>query len=248
MDESSTIRFLVLGADPVFTAEAFTAADEQTAVTDYRIEQTVTALDGQAYLSAYLDEQGYTSAQLADVQIMNLLRKTLTDTKSVMITSDDLAAVLEQQRIIGMVYEVTFAPQQTKTIEVGYLINGTMDRTATVAAVYRFEYLLSPAQYWAYFANLQVDIYTPEQAPYLTESSLSFTKIEAGHYRYTGADLPDGELSFTLYRYEQISTADYISKKLADWSLYLPAVALIGGIAALTCGAVLVFRLIRRKP
>lgn len=61
--------------------------------------------------------------------------------------------------------------------------------------VYAYTYLLSPAQSWASFGDLDIAIETPF---YLTESSLSgFEKTDAG-YALHREGLPSGELTFTL--------------------------------------------------
>ena len=67
--------------------------------------------------------------------------------------------------------------------------------------LYYYNYLLSPAQKWANFGELIVDIDTPF---YLSDSSLNFEKREGG-YSLTRAKLPLGELTFTLSEEERTS-------------------------------------------
>ncbi len=60
--------------------------------------------------------------------------------------------------------------------------------------LYKFTYLLSPAQKWAKFGELTIDIDTPF---YLSDSTLEFQPREGG-YTFTRSSLPLGELTFTL--------------------------------------------------
>ena len=56
-------------------------------------------------------------------------------------------------------------------------------------------YLLSPAEKWAEFKDIEININTPFE---ILESTLSeLEKTEKG-YRYTHKGLPEGELEFTL--------------------------------------------------
>lgn len=59
---------------------------------------------------------------------------------------------------------------------------------------YHYTYLLSPAQKWAKFGELTVDIDTPY---YISDPSLKFETREGG-YTFTRDRLPLGELTFTL--------------------------------------------------
>ncbi len=61
--------------------------------------------------------------------------------------------------------------------------------------IYDYTYLLSPAQEWGEFGELEIVVNTPY---YMTENSLgTFEKTEFG-YKLKQDDLPEGELEFTL--------------------------------------------------
>ena len=68
--------------------------------------------------------------------------------------------------------------------------------------VYRYEYLLSPAQKWASFREIEIHIDTPY---YLSDSSLTFEKREGG-YSLSRNSLPIGELTFSLTETERVTT------------------------------------------
>lgn len=59
---------------------------------------------------------------------------------------------------------------------------------------YTYQYMLSPALYWADYGNITIRVETPY---YLTGSSLEFTQ-EDGVYVYTKDSLPMCDLSFTI--------------------------------------------------
>lgn len=67
---------------------------------------------------------------------------------------------------------------------------------------YRYEYLLSPAQTWAKFGELVIDVETPF---FISGSSLDFVKRDGG-YVFTRQGLPMGELTFTLTEQEVDAT------------------------------------------
>lgn len=90
-------------------------------------------------------------------------------------------------------------PAKGKTVNsVTAPIYPTMDGGRT-QDLYYYNYLLSPAQKWADFGQLTVDIDTPF---YLSDSSLNFEKREGG-YTLTRGKLPLGELTFTLSEEER---------------------------------------------
>ncbi len=60
---------------------------------------------------------------------------------------------------------------------------------------YQYVYLLSPAEKWAEFKDIEININTPFEILKSTLSELE--KTEKG-YRYTHKSLPEGELEFTL--------------------------------------------------
>ncbi len=100
-------------------------------------------------------------------------------------------------------YSLTVPAGESVQNSVSAPIYPTIDGS-TRQPLYRYTYLLSPAQKWASFGKLTVDIDTPY---FLTESSLTFEKREGG-YTLTRESLPLGELTFTLSREERPIAAD----------------------------------------
>lgn len=89
-------------------------------------------------------------------------------------------------------YEITLAPGERIVNTVTAPIYPSIDEYMK-PAVFKYTYLLSPAQSWADFGSLDIAVNTPF---YLIDNS-AFEKTETG---YTAAfdGLPEGELEFTL--------------------------------------------------
>lgn len=108
--------------------------------------------------------------------------------------------------------------------------------------VYKYTYLLSPAQTWADFGNLDIVINTPF---YLIDNE-AFEKTDTG-YRLSLNGLPDGELEFSL------SSSKKPVNDNSGFFVFILAVfgflvVLIGAIALLIFGAVaLICRQMRRN-
>ncbi len=153
-----------------------------------------------------------------DVQLLNLLAGYLSHTTDKYMQDFDLTSLFYQKRLFYLNYEVAFNSEQTHELAISYLINGTMDKSETVAPTHSFTYLLSPAKNWASFNDLTIDIYTSSDIPYIIASSLAFDKVNSNHYQYKRAQLPNTELEFTLYQNEKISLGDRVMYRLNRWS------------------------------
>ncbi len=117
---------------------------------------------------------------------------------------DALYDFLEQKRILVLTYEVPFSAGQTRRVSVQYPMSGAMDARRTASPVYSYGYLLSPAKRWAGFRNLSIQILPPKEAPYVVRSSLPMTRLQSGAYSAKLASLPDEDLTFSLYRSQQL--------------------------------------------
>ena len=92
---------------------------------------------------------------------------------------------------------------------------------------YEYTYLLSPAQQWVEFKNIEININTPF---YMLDSSLDgMEKTETG-FEYTSDGLPQGELTFTLCAEENPSTEVNTAYM---WFYLIPVLAVAGPVVAL---------------
>ena len=143
----------------------------------------------------------------------------------VSVTADGQALSFTQQEVenddpdrdrTALVYTVEFPAGGTREVVVRYPSFSYSIQEGTTYWRHTFTYLLSPAQYWAHFGTLDVEISAPEEAPYIIDSTLPLE--EAGEGRYTAHfdGLPEGELEFTLYRAPSITLWDRCNAFLQD--------------------------------
>lgn len=171
----------------------------------------------------------------------------------VSVTADGQALSFTQQEVenddpdrerTALVYTVEFPAGGTREVAVSYPSFSYSIQEGTTYWRHTFTYLLSPAQYWAHFGTLDVEISAPEEAPYIIDSTLPLE--EAGEGRYTAHfdGLPEGELEFTLYREPSITLWDRCNAFLQDAGY---AVFFLGPVILVVAVLVIVWVLLRRQ-
>jgi len=121
-----------------------------------------------------------------------------------------------------------------------------MDKTKTVDPLYTFDYILNPAKNWKDFKNLNIEIITPQEAPYIVKSSVDLIKGENKVYTATLAALPEEDLSFTLYADKKITLLDKTVGNLQNsFGYFTPFV--IGAVVILIIGIIIVVIILKRK-
>ncbi len=101
--------------------------------------------------------------------------------------------------------------------------------------VLSYTYLLSPAQKWASFGGIEIEIKTPL---FLSDSSLKFDKVEGG-YRLERNALPLGELTFSLSE-KEISRVNLYSPYDEGDTALIVAIVLLSIFAAAGIAGVVV--------
>lgn len=171
----------------------------------------------------------------------------------VSVTADGQALSFTQQEVenddpdrerTALVYTVEFPADGTREVAVSYPSFSYSIQEGTTYWRHTFTYLLSPAQYWAHFGTLDVEISAPEEAPYIIDSTLPLE--EAGEGRYTAHfdGLPEGELEFTLYREPSITLWDRCNAFLQDAGY---AMFFLGPVILVVAVLVIVWVLLRRQ-
>ena len=229
VDGQTNVTLLVIGDDLTFSTQAYTSYEKTTEFTDFTVDTTNEIVQPKGYLLSYLKENfnNKTISLIDDNQILNIIKYYLHSFQTGYESAWEIRSYAEYKRMMAIVYEVNFAANETKTIKVGYLINGTMDKTKTATPTYSFKYLLSPASYWASFKDLTIDVITPTASPYIIESSVAFELESVNHYEVKLSALPEDELTFTLYKNQAITTSDKLDKILSNWGYYLPFIYLL---------------------
>lgn len=142
-------------------------------------------------------------------------------------------------------YTMSFAPNATSTIVVSYdtQLGGEVSYSTTVELLY----YLTPAQYWADFSDLTINLTLDELHPslYTYSTSLDFTQTGEYTYQYTSDTLPDTELTIVA-RESSIERANYsLLMILVFVALPVGIVAVIGAVIAVVI--VIIVRSIRYK-
>ena len=185
----------------------------------------------------------------SDIQLYNLYAKVLDNyfTENMGYSSEhDLYGYGNCQRILTLVYTVKFPDNSEKEVSVSYNASGTMDKRETSEPLYSFDYILNPAKNWEDFKNLNITIITPRKAPHIVKSSTRFTKGENNTYTATLSELPETDLSFTLYAHEKITLLDKIQGKLGR-NLWHFTFLLIYAIVFMIIGIIIVKLILRSK-
>lgn len=159
---------------------------------------------------------------------------------------DSLMVQKHSNRIITLVYTVTFPEKTSKEVSVSYNISGTMDRRKTAYPLYTFDYIFSPAKNWGDFGNLDIEIITPPQAPYVVESSLQLINKEDGLYTASLTSLPEEDFRFSLYEKEKITLLDEVQGNLQIRFGYFTPVVL-GGVLLFATAGIITFVYKRRR-
>lgn len=241
--EAETLEILVLGSNIKFNINAYTDGEliEETDLYTYKISSQEVEL--MSFIKKYIEEyhikfRGESDDPLIftldEVQFYNLYGKALNQAFTVnqgYAICEDLTAQDYSKRVFILVYNVDFPANSQKNVAVNYRVSGTMDRTRTTKPVYSFQYLLNPAQNWSSFGDLDIEIITPEEAPYIVESSLELNNEGERLYKASFNSLPPGDLTFSLYGKEKISVLEKVYVSLRGSIIFLGVLLIFVGVA-----------------
>ena len=249
--EPEILEIYVLGEDIDLEINAYIDGElkEKTDLFTHRI--STREVEVRPYLMEYIknNTNGKISGMISDNQLYNLYAKSLDEyfIKNMGFSSEhDIMAQENYERILTLIYYVEFPQNSSKEVSVSYRTSGTMDKTETVKPLYSFDYILNPAKNWSDFKNLNIKIITPEEAPYIVKSNIELSKGENKVYTATLTDLPEDDLSFTLYIDEKITLLDKVGGNLQrSFGYFTPLV--IGAIALLIIGVIIMAVVHKRK-
>ena len=241
---AEVLEIFVLGEDIDPKINAYTDGElkNQTDLLTYQIS-TREVETGQ-YLMEFIKSNSSINKHdiISDTQLYNLYAKSLDKhfaQNRGYAYGNDLVAQENYMRILTLVYAVEFQPDSSQEVSVSYKTSGTMDMRKTAKPMYSFDYIFNPAKSWSDFKNLNIEIITPQEAPYIAQSNIEFTRKEKNIYSATLAGLPEEDLSFTLYADEKITAADRFAGNLRRMLRYF-APFVISAAALLVGGALLI--------
>lgn len=90
-------------------------------------------------------------------------------------------------------FTVSFAPDQTRVLELEYVPNNSRDYSRFVSPARRFDYLLQPARHWASFGTLHIELLAPSGRAAAVRPVLD--QVESGKYVGDFSGLPTENLS-----------------------------------------------------
>ena len=211
--KAEILEIFVLGGDINFKVSGYMdgGLEEKTDLFDYEVLTDEVEI-GQ-YLMTYINSDDEKDKnQIRDTQLYNLYARALDEywmKHAGLTTKNDLLSEQYQQRILTLVYTVEFLENSYSDLCISYNTSGTMDRRKTPKPLYSFDYILNPAKNWESFKDLNIEIIPPAEAPYIVDSNIQFTKKD-GIYTAILEDLPEDDLTFTLYEKEKVGLSDKI--------------------------------------
>jgi hypothetical protein len=220
--EEETMEIYVLGEDISFDAKGFTSGNLEKETDKFEYEIITEEIDVETFLKNYADyylnkyaenHEKMTKGRISEIQLYNLYAESLDkylDRNLGVCTKGDIMSETWATRIITLVYSVNFPQNSKKVISVSYKTKGTMDRRETVEPQFTYDYILNPASNWKGFKNLNIKIITPEEAPYIVNSSIGLNKEDNNVYTAYSEELPEEDFTFTLYSKEKITLVDRI--------------------------------------
>jgi hypothetical protein len=249
-DKPTTLEVFVLGEDIGIFTNTYIAGKAKGKTDLLTCQISTQEVEFKSYFMDYI--KSHTNASLrgmtSDTQLYNLYAKALDRCfKANMGYSSeyDLMAQGDYKRIMTLVYTVEFPKDSEKEISVSYNTSGTMDKTETAKPLYSFDYILNPATNWRDFKNLNIEIITPKQAPYIVKSSVDLIKGENKLYTATLTDLPAEDLSFTLYADEKITLLDKAAGNLQNSFEYFAPFEIVASVLLL--GIIIIVIIVKRN-
>lgn len=97
-----------------------------------------------------------------------------------------------------LTYTVEFEPNEVKTMEINYKIQGTYNIIKTTKPIYTYKYDLYTSKYWSTFNNFAMKINLGEKYKYLIERSVPF---EQNENKFTSllSNTPKDIISYSIY-------------------------------------------------
>ncbi|WP_026894664.1 hypothetical protein [Clostridiisalibacter paucivorans] len=223
------LEIFVIGEDIDLDINGYIDGEFKKETDLYRYEIYTEKTKFKSYLVEHIKEDIEYGNEKFNTQLYNMYAKLLDnmfDANKGYIYKDDIMGQSNYNRILTLVYDVYFPKKSEKDITVVYNTSGTMDMTETPDPLYSFDYILNPAKNWRNFKDLSIKIIPPKEAPYIVSSNIEFDRHKDGFYTAELSDLPEQDLSFTLYSNEKVTLMDRVHGRFKNTFGYFTPVAI----------------------
>jgi hypothetical protein len=122
--------------------------------------------------------------------------------------------IMYRNNVSALFYEVEFEAGSTNSLVVTYPMRATIDRRKSNDYVNTFAYILNPAQNFADFGGVDIQIELNSACPYIIDSSLPFTEVQPGLYSLSLAGLPSEDLVFSTYPRPEVTLLDATTARI----------------------------------
>lgn len=244
MNDPGALDIYVMGKDLDFTIKAYTDGSLETETDEFQVEVMEEESVFRDYFTEFIERmqriQEYRpSNEQQQEQLyrfyIEALDRSFAYTEGCS-SENELWSEIHQPRILLLMYSVEFPSNGTKTIEVSYKAQGNMDSRKTGKPIYSFEYMLHPAKYWKAFKDLDIRVIAPEDALYLIESNIEFSRTQVGVYEAFLSSLPEEDLGFSLYEKEKITLIDQAYGLLYSQFRYLTPMVIVAVMVLILIG------------
>lgn len=240
--EPEVLEIFVLGEDIDFNISAYVDGKLKENTNLYKCQTSLKERDIKSYLMDYVKQYENTIEEMrepSDFTVFDISERQLYNLYAAALdrlftscdgfgTCSDITEQNRYERILTLVYTVDFPANSKKNVSVGYKAMGTMDKTKTSKPIYSFDYILNPAKTWSSFKNLNIEIITPVEAPYIINSNIELTKEKDRYYTASLGSLPDSDFAFSVYADENVNVLDQVYSSLNNKAMYFILFAIIG--------------------
>lgn len=248
-DEPKTLEIFVLGEDIDIEISAYTDGqlENKTDLYDYKI--STEEVEFKQYIMEHIIKKlsRINTDIVSESRVYNLYAKSIDECLTYnygLVSEHDYLGQDNHERILVFVYTVDFPSNGRKNVSVSYKTSGSMDMTETSKPLYKFDYILNPAENWSDFKNLNIRILAPDEAPYIVRSNIELVSEEDKVYTASLETLPENDFSFTLYEDEKITLLDKVEGKLFSRFRYLTPI--VKGAAVIIIVAIILM-IVRNK-
>ncbi len=249
-NKPETLEIFVLGEDIDLEISAYTdrQLENKTDLFDYEISTQEIEFKHYVIENIIKKLSRINTDIVSESRVYNLYAKSIDEYFTYnhgFVSEHDYLDQDNHVRILAFVYTVDFPSNGRKNVSVSYKTSTSMDMTETSKPLYKYDYILNPAENWSDFKNLNIRILAPDEAPYIIRNNIELIREEDKVYTASLETLPDNDFSFTLYEDEEITLLDRIEGKFFRRFGYLTP--LVKGVALIIIVIIILIVIVKKR-